>query len=132
MTSFTSSSKANGQSGGAPRRRRRFPAISGIHLLIVAAGVLALVANLVLLRGGETPLTHMAVSGIDLAPGRILQPEDIQLTPLDVAEPIASGLISEAELSEYEDGWWPGGRRQGLSSERQTCGRPSPPWDFGR
>ncbi len=104
MTSFTSSSKANGQSGGAPRRRRRFPAISGIHLLIVAAGVLALVGNLVLLRGGETPLTHMAVSGVDLAPGRILQPEDIQLTPLDVAEPIASGLISEAELSEYE-GW---------------------------
>ncbi len=104
MAPFTSSSKADGRPDGAPHRRRWFPAISGVHLLIVAVGVLALVANLVLLRRGEAPPTQMAVSSVDLAPGRRLQPEDIQLTPLDVTEPIASGLVSEAELSEYE-GW---------------------------
>ena len=104
MTSFTSSSKTDARSGGAHRRRRWFAAVSGAHLLIVATGVLALVTNLVLLRGGEEPLTQVAVSAVDLAPGRILQPEDIQLTPLDVAEPVASRLVSEVELSEYT-GW---------------------------
>jgi len=73
-------------------------------LLIVAAGVLALVTNLVLLRRGEEPLARVAVSAVELAPGRSLQSGDIQLTPLDVAESVASHLVSEDELAEYQ-GW---------------------------
>lgn len=104
MTSSTSSGKAGARAAGARRRRRWFAAVSGAHLLIAASGVLALVTNLVILRGGEEPQTRMAVSGTDLAMGRTLQEGDIQLTPVDVAEPVASGLVSEAELGQYQ-GW---------------------------
>ena len=76
----------------------------GAHLLIVATGVLALVANLVLLRRGEEPLTQVAVSAVDLAPGRTLQEGDTQLTPIDVSESVDSRLISDAELNDYQ-GW---------------------------
>ena len=104
MTTHTSSNPTDGRTEPPTRRRRRFPAISGVHLLIIATGVLALLANLALLRGGETPLTKMAVSSTDLAPGRNLSPDDIELVPVDVAETVASGLISEAEVTEYQ-GW---------------------------
>ncbi len=104
MTSFTSFGKTDATSGGVHRRRRWFAAVSGAHLLIVATGVLALVTNLVLLRRGEEPLARVAVSAVELAPGRSLQPGDIQLTPLDVAESVASHLVSEDELAEYQ-GW---------------------------
>ena len=104
MTSFTSSGKTDPRAGGSHRRRGWFRAVSGVHLLILASGVLALVINLVLLRSGEEPLTRVAMIGIDLAPGRTLGPEDIQLIPVDVAEPVASNLVSEAELGEYQ-GW---------------------------
>lgn len=104
MTSFTSSGKTEATPGGAHRRRRWFAAVSGAHLLIVAAGVLALVTNLVLLRRGEEPLARVAVSAVELAQGRSLQPGDIELTPLDVAESVASHLVSEEELAEYQ-GW---------------------------
>lgn len=104
MKSTTSSNQIHGRSEPAARRRRRFPAVSGVHLLIVAAGVLALVANLALLRSGEPPSTRMAVTVTDLAPGRNLQPDDIELIPMDVAEPVVSGLITEADLDDYQ-GW---------------------------
>ncbi|MDE0232276.1 MAG: RcpC/CpaB family pilus assembly protein [bacterium] len=104
MTSFTSSDKTDARPGGARRRRRWIASLSGAHLLIVVTGVLALVTNLVLLRRGEEPLTRMAVSAVDLAQGRVLQGGDTHLTPLDVSEDVASGLISEAELNEYQ-GW---------------------------
>ena len=104
MTSFTSSGKTDATPGGAQRRRRWFAAVSGAHLLIVATGLLALVANLVLLRRGEEPLARVAVSAVELAPGRSLQPGDMQLTPVDMAESVASQLVSEDELAEYQ-GW---------------------------
>ncbi len=104
MTTSTSSNPTHGRTGHSTRRRKRFPSISGIHLLIIAAGVLALIANLALLRGGETPLTRMAVSRADLPPGRNLRADDIELVSMDVPEPVASGLISENELAEYR-GW---------------------------
>ena len=85
------------RSGWGLRAPRWFAAISGVHLLIVAAGVLALVANLALLRRGEAPLAQMAVTVVDLAPGRILQ-------PVDVSEPIAAGLISELNWSDTKGG----------------------------
>ncbi len=91
--------------GGSERNRRRWrlPAISGIHLLILATGLLAFIANLALLRGGEAPRRQVAVSRIELAPGRRLQLDDIQLIPVDVDEPIASGLLSDSELPRYQD-----------------------------
>ena len=104
MTSFTSSEKTDPRPGGVHRRRRWIAAISGAHLLIVATGVLALVTNLVLLRRGEEPLTQVAVSAVDLAPGRVLREGDTHLTPIDVSEEVATGLISESELGEYQ-GW---------------------------
>lgn len=104
MTSFTSSTRAEATSGGPHRRRRRLASVSGAHLLIVAAGVLAMVTNLVLLRRGEEPLARVAVSAVELAPGRSLQPGDVQLTPLDVEDSVASHLVSEDELAEYQ-GW---------------------------
>ena len=104
MTSVTSSELADGGVERSRPRRKRFPSISGLHLLIVATGVLALVANLVLLRRGEDPLTRMAVTAVDLLPGRSLQPDHIELIPMDVPEPVESGLISEAELGDYQ-GW---------------------------
>nr|MDE0500305.1 hypothetical protein [bacterium] len=104
MTSFTSSGKTDATPGGAHRRRRWFASVSGAHLLIVATGVLALVTNLVILRRGEEPLAQVAVSAVELAPGRSLQTGDVELTPLDVAESVASQLVSEDELAEYQ-GW---------------------------
>ena len=104
MTSITPSGNTDATSGGPHRRRRWLAAVSGAHLLIVATGVLALVANLVLLRRGEEPPAQVAVSRVALAPGRSLQPGDIQLTPLDVSESVASHLVSEEELAEYQ-GW---------------------------
>ena len=106
MASKTSSNPGEAQSKSkrVAGRRRWLPALSGIHLLIVVTGVLALVANLALLRRGEAPLTKMAVTLVDLAPGRNLQLQDIELTAMDVTEPVASGLVSETELPEYE-GW---------------------------
>lgn len=104
MTSFTPSDKTDARPGGVHRRRRWLAAVSGAHLLIVATGVLALVTNLVLLRRGEEPLTQVAVSAVDLAPGRALREGDTQLTPIDVSEEVAAGLISESELGEYQ-GW---------------------------
>ena len=104
MTSFTPSDPLDGRSEKTVGRRRKFPAISGVHLLILATGILAFIANLALLRDGETPLTQMAVSQIDLTPGRRLHPEDLRLTPVDVEESVASGLIAESELTEYQ-GW---------------------------
>lgn len=104
MTSARSSELADGEVERSRPRRRRFPSISGLHLLIVATGVLALVANLALLRRGEAPPARMAVTAADLQPGRILQPDHIDLVPMDVPEPVESGLISEAELVDYQ-GW---------------------------
>lgn len=109
MTSFTSSDQSEARSGRSAGPRRRFPAISGVHLLILATGVLAFVANLAVLRGGEAPLSQMAVSRVDLAPGRPLQPQDVRLTPVDVEESVASGLISDSELDRYQ-GWVVTGR----------------------
>lgn len=104
MTSATSSDRAAGWAQASNRRRKRFPSISGLHLLVVATGVLALVANLALLRRGEAPLTRMAVTTVDLLPGRTLQPAHIELVPMDVPEQVASGLVSEADLVGYQ-GW---------------------------
>lgn len=104
MTSVTSSELADGGVERSKPRRKRLPSLSGVHLLIVATGVLALVANLALLRRGEAPLTRMAVTAVDLQPGRSLQPDHIELVPMDVPEPVESGLISEAELADYQ-GW---------------------------
>ena len=104
MTSVTSSELADGGVERSKPPRRRFPSLSGVHLLIVATGVLALVANLALLRRGEAPLTRMAVTAVDLQPGRSLQPHHIELVPMDVPEPVESGLIAEAELVDYQ-GW---------------------------
>ena len=104
MTSFTSSDRNDSGPGGVHSRRRWFAAVSGAHLLIVATGLLALVANLVLLRRGEEPLTQVAVSAVDLVPGRTLREGDTQLTPIDVSESVASRLISDAELNDYR-GW---------------------------
>ncbi len=104
MTSVTSSNQIEGRSVGTSRRKRRFPAVSGVHLLIIATGVLALVTNLALLRSGDVPLTQMAVSSVNLVPGRALELQHTELTPLDAEEPVAAALISQTELPEYE-GW---------------------------
>ncbi|MCQ3802661.1 MAG: hypothetical protein OXC98_09805 [bacterium] len=104
MKSATSANPIDGRAEPTARRRKRFPAVSGVHLLIVATGVLALVANLALLRRGEAPSTRMAVTTVDLVPGRHLQPDDIELVPMDVAEPVAAGLITESDLVDFQ-GW---------------------------
>jgi hypothetical protein len=46
----------------------------------------------------------MAVTTVDLLPGRTLEPDQIELIPMDVPEQVAVGLISEAELASYQ-GW---------------------------
>ena len=104
MTSFPSSEKVGRRPRRSGRRRKRFPAVSGVHFLILATGVLAFIANLALLRGGEAPRSLIAVSQVDLAPGHRLQPEELRFTAVDAEEKVVSGLVAESELSQYQ-GW---------------------------
>lgn len=104
LTSLSSSDSVGGESERTRRPRGRIPTLSGVHLLILATGTLAFIANLALLRSGDAPRARVAVSQVDLAPGRRLQPEDIRPTPIDVEDSVASRLLSDGEWADF-GGW---------------------------
>lgn len=87
-----------------PLPKRPFWArVSGAHLLVVAAGILAFLANLMVLRG-RVETIPVAVAADDLAAGVELGAEHIRFTEVDASAPAVSGLVNADTWERYR-GW---------------------------
>ncbi len=81
--------------------RRRLARLSAGHLIMIVAGVLAVVANLALLRSVDTRVP-VAVAAHDLPAGAPITPSDLALVRV-AAEPAVLGqLLTEQRLSDLQ------------------------------
>ncbi|MFQ5516737.1 MAG: Flp pilus assembly protein CpaB [Acidimicrobiia bacterium] len=89
----------NGESAearaAAVPRRRWWTRFGYQHVLMVAAGVVAVAANLVVLRAGD-PQTAILVARSDLRPGDVLSTESFDLTSVPTAGVTAARFIEDA------------------------------------
>ena len=82
-------------------RRPWYTRVSGTHLVVVAAGLLALVANLAVLRSADDRV-GVVVAGTELGPGTVLTSADLATVLVDVPDDVMAGLVRGSELDELE------------------------------
>ncbi len=79
------------------RRRPWYTRVSGTHLVVVAAGLLAVVANLAVLRSADDRIS-VVVAGADLESGAVLTAGDLSTVLVDVPDDVAAGLVPASEM----------------------------------
>lgn len=82
-------------------RRPWFTRVSGAHLLVVAAGLLAVVANLAVLRSLDDRV-GVVVAGTDLEPGTLLTSGNLTTVLVDVPAGVLSTLVLGTEMDTLE------------------------------
>ncbi|HSJ27731.1 MAG TPA: hypothetical protein VLB67_05925 [Acidimicrobiia bacterium] len=82
------------------RRWRTRP--SSAHILIFAAGALAFVANLALLRPDAAP-PEIAVASRELLPGTVFDPaRDVEFVPMSTDPSVLAGFLPDAWVDRFE------------------------------
>jgi pilus assembly protein CpaB len=81
--------------------RRRRVRVSGGHLLMVAAGILALVANLALLRSRDERVPIL-VAARDIPAGAVLGAGDLRADPIAADPGVLAGLLPATATGEVE------------------------------
>jgi Flp pilus assembly protein CpaB len=84
-----------------PMRRWR-TRLSSAHILIFAAGALAFVANLALLRPDAAP-PAIAVAATELLPGTVLDfARDVEFVPMSTEPSVLAEFVSEARVDQFD------------------------------
>lgn len=81
------------------RRRPWWTRLSAAQVFVVVAGVLAFLANLVVLRGSDDP-TLVAVAARDLAAGERITADDVSLEPVDAEDSILGSFVTDPDWLE--------------------------------
>ncbi len=87
--------------GGAGRDYRPWERLSLGHLVMVAAGLVGVVATLAVLRGADAT-DSVAVAAHDIVPGDVVTADDFTFADVEVDDSVLDTLIASEELSEVE------------------------------